>query len=61
MRGVLFSVVSFALVIYEIIVANSPRIELVVGYFFVFAYGIFTIVSRHKRPDYEELETQSEE
>lgn len=60
-RGVLFSGVSFALVIYEIITTTSPRIELIVGYFFVFAYGVFIIVTRHKRPDYEEFEAQSEE
>ncbi|MFQ5627449.1 MAG: hypothetical protein ACE5I1_01715 [bacterium] len=61
MRGALFSGVSFVLALYETFTASSPHYELIFGYMLVFAYGIFIILTRHKRPEYQETELQGDD
>lgn len=58
-RGIFFSCASLGLAVYESIMVAPPRVELFLGYGLVFAYGIFTILTRHRRPG--EAPTESDE
>lgn len=54
LRGLLFSIASLALALYEVLSKGKPSWLLIIGYGFVFIYGIFVIVTRERRPDYAE-------
>ncbi len=53
-RGTLYAVISFVLAAYEALTHDPVRIELILGYALVFSFGVFTILTRHKRPDFSE-------
>jgi len=50
-KGSIYAVVSFALAMVEALTHEHPRIELLIGYALVFAFGVFTILTRHLRED----------
>lgn len=50
-RGMLYAVISFSLASYEALTHDPVRLELIAGYALVFAFGVITILTRHKRPD----------
>jgi len=53
LRGGLYAAISFTLALYETLTHQPIRFELIAGYGLVFLFGIFTILSRHKRLDYK--------
>lgn len=61
LRGILFAGLSLALAVYEALLQDEPRFEIILGYSLVFLYGILIIVTRKKRPDYQDTDLQSEE
>jgi len=53
-RGALYAAISFSLAAYEALMNDPVRIELILGYALVFGFGVFTILTRHKRPDFSQ-------
>ncbi|RMD99385.1 MAG: hypothetical protein D6814_05635 [Calditrichaeota bacterium] len=54
-RGGLYAIISLSLACYEALTRSPVRYELIIGYGLVFIFGIFTIITRQKRPDYKKI------
>ncbi|MCA9735034.1 MAG: hypothetical protein H6696_07200 [Deferribacteres bacterium] len=50
-RGSVFCLLSISLVLYELYAVSPPRLALIAGYALTFIFGVFTIITRHKRPN----------
>ncbi len=59
-RGALYAAISFFLAGYEALTHNPVRLELILGYGLVFLFGVFTILTRHKRPGMSLYEEDNE-
>lgn len=57
-RGFLYAAVSMLLALYETATHEPVRLELLAGYAIVFAFGVFTIVTRKKRIETEQERLQ---